>query len=180
MKEKEANQMPFGQTFRIGNFKLWRGHQRVKTISGNDEVECLFVTDLSGAWGIRIPVTYSMYGTIVEGFADSRSDDADISKKATNAVSVILSNMMYVSSVNNGFYHHAVEIVSYLYAFPDLLKEDNPNHQKFLDDVRQLTKDYLEWRKTYDEAMKAHEPTEEDDRHDDLAEEAAKVVSLGE
>ena len=185
--KEEKRVIPFTKPVRIGNFKLWRSRFRMsitpteadrervfkesggkkKAVSRSFDIEQLNVSELDGGWQIKIPATYEMFGMISQMYADG--DDARIAS--------ILGNMMYVSAVGNGFFQRAVNICSMLYANPDTLKEDNPQHKDLVDDVHNLIGRFLDWRKLYDERMKENEPTEDDDRHEEMAEKAMDVLN---
>ena len=185
--KEEKRVIPFVKPARIGNFKLWRSRFRMtitpteadrervfresggkkKAVSRSFDIEQLNVSELDGGWQIKIPATYEMFGMISQMYADG--DDARIA--------TILGNMMYVSAVGNGFFQRAVNICSMLYANPDALKEDNPQHKDLVDDVHSLIGRFLEWRKLYDERMKEMEPTEDEDRQEEIAEQAMEVLA---
>ena len=79
--------------------------------------------------------------------------------------------MMYASIVANGYFHHAINIVATIYANPNLLDENDEQHEMLMNNVKSLIKGFVEWRKEYDKRMSANEPTEDEMKNEQVAEE---------
>lgn len=184
--KKKIRVIPFVKPARIGNFKLWRSKfkmtvtpteadkERVfkesggkkKAVSKSYDIEQINVSDLDGGWQIKIPATYSMFGMINQLFAEN--EDARIA--------TILGNMMFASVIPNGYFHTAITMVSNIFSDPTMLT-DEKEFEKLKKNTDALIKAFLDWRKMYDEKMKEFEPTEEDDKHEEIAEKAMDILS---
>lgn len=125
---------------RVGNYKLWRSKRDFEQIN---------VSTLDGLWQVKISASVGMFSIIRELYASGTED---------GALEYLFNNMMYVSVVPNGYFHRAVSMISSLYLYPNLLREGDDGHDAFMDDVRSLISEYLEWRKGMDEYMASHEP----------------------
>lgn len=177
MKKKTIYRaVPFAKAARVGNFKLWRSKYVKKTSDGHVGIECVHVSDLDGAWSVRIPETYEMFGIIMSLYNDA-TDELNIvlSAQARTIIEKIVGNMMYASVIGNGYYHRALTLVTTIYANPHLLSEDE--REGLLEEVTHLKDDFLEWRKGYDALTEQMEPTEEDDHREALAEEAIDILN---
>lgn len=175
--EKLSEVFPFGQTECVGNFKLWRSRQKIKTTEGPMEIDCLNVSSLSGEWMVRIPDTYEMFGFLVELYGDYRSGDEELSRRAETYLYKVFANMMYASVVANGYYQQGIEMVAMVYANPSLLGEKGQVQDAFMEDVRRTVDNFLEWRKGYDAEVASHQPTEEEDHQESLADQAADILA---
>ena len=193
-----ATLIPFNHAERVGNFKLWRSkntlnhvptpeeREEVRQKSGGTRkattvkypVECINVSDLIGGWKISIPQTMEMFGFITTLYADWKNEEQTKEQRENSfqAMRTLLSNMLYVTSVGNGYFHHGVEIVAAIYARPTILQESDEKHDFLINDVKKTCADYQAWRAAYDAEMAKHEPTEEQLRQDEIADEAAKVL----
>lgn len=176
-QENLSEVFPFGQTERVGNFKLWRGKYKVKTADGSTEIDCVHVSDLAGSWAVRIPATYEMYGIITSTFSDYKSDDADLKRRAQGILLTVFGNMMFASVVGNGYFQRGIEMLAMIYANPSVLSKKDDVHKDFMKDVENTVKDFLEWREDYDRKVSENEPSEEDMHRDDLADQAADIIS---
>lgn len=176
MEKKIERAIPFGRAVRAGNFKLWRGRYEMKTSEGNMQIECIHVSDLDGAWSVRIPETYEMFGILMSLYNDS-TDEMNIamSAQAAGALASLLSNMMFASVVGNGYFHRGIGLIATLYANPQMLSEEE--RPDLVKEVNDLIAKFLEWRKAYDEKVRELEPTEEDDRREDIAEQAMDILN---
>lgn len=172
-KETEKKAIPFGKPVRVGNFKLWRGRFRL----GNGEIAVLYASSLDGAWMTRIPSTLEMYGWLCLSYGDMESGDTERKAHGEAVITTVLSNMLYASSIGNGFYQRALEMCATVYAHPSLVDRKSKEHKGFVKDVKALTDMFLEWRKGYDEYARTKEPTEQDDRNDGMADEAIGVIN---
>ena len=184
--KKKIREIPFVKPARVGNFKLWRSKfkmtvtpteadkERVfkesggkkKAVSKSYDIEQINVSDLDGCWQIKIPATYSMFGMINQLFAEN--EDARIA--------TILGNMMFASAIPNGYFHTAITMVANIFSDPTMLT-DEKEFEKLKKNTDALIKAFLDWRKMYDEKMKEFEPTEEDDKHEEIALEAAGILN---
>ena len=57
-----------------------------------------------------------------------------------------------------------------------VLDENDKQHEMLVNNAKALIKGFLEWRKTYDEHTAANEPTDEDIRNENMAEDVLKEV----
>lgn len=153
--------IPFVKPVRVGNYKLWR--TKVTTGKGKDktDIEQVCISDLEGLWQVKIPATFSMFAAISEMYAD---------EKMTPALSTIVANMLGVTTVTNGYFHRAVQMISTVYFNPDLLR-DKKQRKPFVKETEALVKDFLDWRKAYDERERENAPTEEDEHNEEVLEE---------
>ena len=153
--------IPFVKPVRVGNYKLWR--TKVTTGKGKDktDIEQVCISDLEGLWQVKIPATFAMFADISEMYAD---------EKMTPALSTIVSNMLGVTTVTNGYFHRAVQMISTVYFNPDLLR-DKKQRKPFVKETEALVKDFLDWRKAYDERERENAPTEEDEHNEEVLEE---------
>ena len=176
-KEIDINRhIPFGKAVRVGNFKLWRGCYVIKSAEGNSDIECIHISTVDGAWMVRIPATFEMYGMIAAMYYDWSGDDGEKKSHAEFALHTVFANIMYSSAIGNGYYQRGLELVATLYAHPTLLSKKDKQHKQLLKDVKGLVAEFLEWRKGYDAEVKANEPTEQDLHQDELAEQAMEVL----
>ena len=106
----------------------------------------------------------------------SKSEDAEERSRGEDFIRTVLSNMTYVSCICNGFYHHAIEMVTSAYATPSLL-QDTEEGKGFMLDVKGTMERFLAWRKEYEKYVSANQHTEQDLRQEDIAEEAMKILS---
>jgi hypothetical protein len=171
--EKEKNQIPFIKAVRVNNFKLWRSRYK----ANGADIDSLNISTLDGAWMVRLPSTLEMYGFLMAAYNDYVSDDVTVKSQGEAVLSIVISNILYASSIGNGYYQRALEICATLYIHPSLLSKKEKEHKAFMKDVKGLVEAYLDWRKVYDETVKAQEPTEEQMRQDEIAEEALQVLS---
>lgn len=172
-KNQENKSIPFGKAVRVGNFKLWRGRYNM---SGAN-IECLHVSNLDGSWMIRIPATWEMYGFLMSFYPDLDSEDAEKKSTSEAVFRTVLSNMMYASCVGNGYFQRALELCATLYANPVLLNKKNKEYKGVVKTVKELIEEFLEWRKAYDAEMAKHEPTEEQLKQDEIAEQAMEALN---
>ena len=170
---KDNERIPFGKAVRVHNWKLWRS--RVKY--GDATIEAVSVSTLDGAWMTRIPSTLGMFGWICMAYGDYMSDD-DVRKAQGEAVlTTVFSNMLYTSSIVNGYYQRALELCATVYANPSLLDRKTKEHKGFMNDVKGISDAFLEWRRGYDEEMRRHEPTDVQMHQDGIAEQAADILN---
>lgn len=175
-KEDAVVGIPSGRPARMGNFRLWKTLTVVGKGKSKTNVECINVSDLDGTWLVRIPQTYEMFGMLTVAYQWSQSEDMEERRRGNGFIRTAISNMFYVSSVCNGFFHHGIEMVAAAYANPTLLK-DTKEGQSFMADAKDSIERFLVWRKEYEKHVKENEPTEQDLHQEDIAEEAMEILN---
>lgn len=175
-KEDAVVGIPSGRPARMGNFRLWRTLTVVGKGKFKTNVECINVSDLDGTWLVRIPQTYEMFGMLTVAYQWSQSEDMEERRRGNGFIRTAISNMFYVSSVCNGFFHHGIEMVAAAYANPTLL-QDTKEGQSFMADAKDSIERFLVWRKEYEKHVKENEPTEQDLHQEDIAEEAMEILN---
>lgn len=198
MEEKKTENLstiPFGKPARIGNFKIWKSKFELVSDPTEDQrkkvaeeskgkkkavrqkvtIDCINVSILDGSWMVRIPQTFEQFAMLSLAYAWSLSDDKDEQVKGGDYLRTAISNMYYVSCICNGFFHHAVEMVTSAYVDPELLKE-NERNEAFLKDAKLTIERFLKWRKGYDEMVAAGEPSDRELHQDELAEQAMDIL----
>ena len=171
-KEDKKRQIPFNKAVNVGNFKLWRARF--------NDVEVVNASSLDGAWMVRIPSTIEMYGWLCMSYSDYMSDDVDAKAQGEAVLTTVLSNILYASSIGNGYYQRALELCATVYAHPSLVDRKSKEHKGFMKDVKAIVDMFLEWRKDYDERVKTLEPTEKDMHQDEIADEALEILNESE
>lgn len=175
--------IPFGKAVRVHNFKLWRGNYAIEDGKKKTPVECLYVSTIDGAWMTRIPSTIEMYGFLVVAYEDYKSDDPHRRANGEAVLTIVISNMLYASSIGNGYYQRALEICATVYAHPGLLDKKKKEHKGFMKDVKGLVDKFLEWRGIYEESLKKANPDEEALKQleqDEVAEQALEMLNKDE
>lgn len=165
-KNTEKHEIPLGKPARVGNYKLWRSGKQVGKGKNKYSIEQINVSSIDGDWQIKIPATVGMFSMIRDLYADGND----------RMLEFFFNNMMYVSIVPNGYYHKAVDMVSTVFANPDLLNEEDEQHELLVDNVKALIKGFLEWRKEYDKIVSSSEPTDEEMMNDEVADEMMSSV----
>lgn len=172
--EERITAIPFGMPARVGNFKLWRTRFGIEFMPTRDmlseedqarldkgeiklkkqksDIECINISNLDGTWMTRIPQTYEMYGMLTIAWQWYNSDKAEEKKRGEDYFSTVLSNMSYVSSISNDYYHQALMMIATAYAHPVLLS-DKKKFKDFSKEAESLIKNFLSWRKEYDKRM---------------------------
>lgn len=190
--------IPFNKAERVSNFKIWRTKSTITRVPTPEEreeikkksngtrkaksvsypIECIHISNLLGGWSISIPQSMEMFGYLTQLYADWKNEEKTKEERdgSFNALRTLLSNMLYVTSVGNGYFHHGVEIVSAIYARPTILDKKDEKHDYLINDVKRTCKEYQEWRAAYDAEMAKHEPTEEELKQDEIAEQASEVL----
>ena len=163
----EKKEIPFGKPARVGNFKIWRGRKITGRGNGKMSIDQINISSLDEEWQVKIPATYEMFAAIRGLYAQGNQEAR---------LSTIFGNMMYASIVANGYFHHAINIVATIYANPNLLDENDKQHEMLVNNAKALIKGFLEWRKRYNEQTAANEPTDEDIRNENMAEDVLKEV----
>lgn len=175
-KEDAVVGIPSGRPARMGNFRLWKTLTVVGKGKSKTNVECINVSDLDGTWLVRIPQTYEMFGMLTVAYQWSQSEDMEERRRGNGFIRTAISNMFYVSSVCNGFFHHGIEMVAAAYANHTLL-QDTKEGQSFMADAKDSIERFLVWRKEYEKHVKENEPTEQDLHQEDIAEEAMEILN---
>lgn len=175
-KEDAVVGIPFGRPARMGNFRLWKTLTVVGNGKAKTNVECINVSDLDGTWLVRIPQTYEMFGMLTVAYQWSQSEDMEERRRGNGFIRTAISNMFYVSSVCNGFFHHGIEMVAAAYANPTLL-QDTKEGQSFMADAKESIERFLVWRKEYEKRVKENEHTEQDLHQEEIAEEAMEILN---
>lgn len=197
----EVPQIPFLRAVRIGNYKLWRSKYNIGSGADKTSIDCLHVSNLDGSWMVRIPSTSSMYGCIMNGFATS---DDHIRE---SFLGMILTNMHNICNINSEALHDAFFFLQEMMTFPYLLLSEKEMVKRIEEGlkergmdkkaIKEHTAKLVDWRKQLYELVerkrarliedyerhqalqKEYERVseEEDLRHDDLAEQAAEILS---
>lgn len=175
-KEDSVVSIPFGRPARIGNFRLWKSSIVVGKGKSKTNIECINVSDLDGTWLVRIPQTYEMFSMLTVSYQWSKSEKAEERSQGVGFIRAALSNMFYVSSVCNGFFHHGIEMIAAAYANPTLL-QDTKEGKSFMEDAKDSVARFLKWREEYEKHVKEQEPTEQDLHQEEIAEEAMKILN---
>lgn len=177
MEQDKNKTIPFIKPVRVGNFKLWRSKTSIGKGKDKMDIEAINVSNLDGTWSVRIPATFEMFGMVVEAYQWYNSDNPDEKKRGEDYIFTIFSNMMYVSSVCNSFYHRGVQMVSTVYAYPDVLR-DKKKFKSLKKEAEGTIKRFLEWRKDYDKYLESLEPTEKELMQDEIAEKAMNILNV--
>lgn len=134
-KQKETDnspRIPFGKAVRVGNFKLWRSNISTGKGQRSVNVPCVHVSDLDGAWMVRIPSTSNMYGYICSQFATS---DEEIREKT---LGVAFSNMIKVCLIPSEALHDAFNFLVQMMEFPYLLLPEKEMERRMADGLRKV------------------------------------------
>lgn len=178
MKQKQESPVgiPFGKPARLGNFRVWRSKLIVGKGKTKSDIECINLSNLDGTWLVRIPQTFEMFGMLTVAYQWANSENAEERRRGDGFIRTALSNMAYVSMICNGFFHHGVEMVTAAYANPSLLN-DTEEVKNFMLDAKDTIKRFLVWREEYERHVSENEPTEQDLHQEDLAEQAADILT---
>lgn len=169
-----ASSIPFVKPARVGNFKLWRSRYTTMPKSGGVDVECINVSNVEGTWCVRIPSTYEMFAVLNALYDDFSGEDKQRSERASTALSAILSNMAFSTTIGNGFYHRALGMVATCYACPDVLEEKG-KRKELKKDVDVLVADFLEWVHLLRES-KQGVVTDDDNKREEVADQAREIL----
>lgn len=156
----EERKIPYGKPAQFGNYRIWRGKYPVGKGKGKDFIDQINVSNLDGTWQVKIPATMEMFAILTEMYADEGKQEI---------LAEYINNMAFVTITGNGYFQRAVELVAIAYANPSLLTRKDKQHKPFVKNAEALIKAFLEWRKVYDERVKLDEPTEQDDKQDEIA-----------
>lgn len=169
--EKELAKIPFGKPARIGNFKVWRSRislefmptrdmlseedqirldkGQIKLRKQKEDIEAINISNLDGTWMTRIPETFEMFIMISDAYGWYMSEEEGPKKRGEDYLSTILSNMLWVSNITNGYYHEGVFLVGAAYANPELLT-DKKKFKDFKKEAEGVVDRYIKWRKEFD------------------------------
>lgn len=156
----EPRKIPYGKPASVGNYRIWRSKYPVGKGKGKDFIDQINVGNLDGTWQVKVPATFEMYAILTELYADEGKQEI---------LAEYVNNMAFVTITGNGYFQRAVELVAIAYANPSLLTRKDKQHKAFVKNAEALIKAFLEWRKVYDERVKLDEPTEQDDKQDEIA-----------
>lgn len=156
----EPRKIPYGKPAQFGNYRIWRSKYPVGKGKGKDLIDQINVGNLDGTWQVKIPATFEMYAILTELYADEGKQEI---------LAEYVNNMAFVTITGNGYFQRAVELVAIAYANPSLLTKKDKQHKAFVKNAEALIKAFLDWRKVYDERVKLDEPTEQDDKQDEIA-----------
>lgn len=170
-----ASSIPFVKPARVGNFKLWRSRYTTMPKSGGVDVECVNVSNAEGTWCVRVPSTFEMFAVLNALYDDYSGEDKQSSERASTALSAILSNMAYSTTIGNGFYHRALGMVATCYACPDILDEKSDKYKELKENVAVLVSDFLEWVRQLME-FKEGMASNDDDRREEVADQAREIL----
>lgn len=164
--EKELAKIPFGKPARIGNFKIWRskmeltftpditekemdGKGRTVVRKQKETIECINISNLDGTWMTRIAETFEMFVMLTECYDWYMSDDEEAKQRGEDYLTTVLSNLLWVSNITNGYYHEGVFMVGMAYAHPELLT-DKKKFKDFKKEAEGVMDRYVNWRKDFD------------------------------
>lgn len=185
----EEAKIPFVKPCRVGNFKMWRSKMTLtvspseeqrrqvaeesggkkKAVAQKVDIECINISNADGSFSIRIPQTFEMFGMLTVAYQWYKSDDASKKARGQEYLSTVMSNMLYVSCVSNGYYHTGLQAVTQVYVNPDVLSNED-----FRVKVTDTIEKFKEWYKDY--ATSRAEPSAEDERKDEIAEQAMDIL----
>lgn len=185
----EDAKIPFVKPCHVGNFKIWRSKYEV-TVSPTDEqrkevrvksdgkkkatnrkvsIECINISNLDGSFAVRIPQMFEMFGMLTVAYQWYFGDDADRKARGEEYLRSVLSNLMYVSCISNGYYHTGIQALTSVYADPDKL-----NDREFIKNVGEAIDKFVAWHKDYTAGTDGG--SESEDRQDEMAEEAMSLL----
>ena len=156
----EPRKIPYGKPARVGNYRIWRSKYPVGKGKDKDFIDQINIGNLDGTWQVKVPATFEMYAILTELYADEWKQEI---------LAEYVNNMAFVTITGNGYFQRAVELVAIAYANPSLLTKKDKQHKAFVKNAEALIKAFLDWRKVYDERVKLDEPTERDDKQDEIA-----------
>lgn len=157
----EARKIPYGKPARVGNYRIWRSKYPVGKGKEKDFIDQINVGNLDGTWQVKIPATFEMYAILTELYADEGKQES---------LAEYINNIAFVTITGNGYFQRAVELVAIAYANPSLLTKKDKQHKAFVKNAEALIKAFLEWRKVYEERVRLDEPTEHDDKQEEVLE----------
>ena len=113
-----------------------------------------------------------MYALLCDMYA---SDDDEVQ----GALQYLIANMLYVSTIPNGYFSRAVGLSAAVYSSPhDFLNVKRGKAKKDLKKIfKTLIKDFCEWRKDFEKQVSSYEPSAEDMQHDEVAQEAIQILA---
>lgn len=204
MKEKDNDLLiPFSKPARIGNYKIWRSRYSVKDGKEKMDVECVNVSNLDGAWMVRIPSTSQMFGFVCDQYATVDTDTRD------KFLCMVFQNMMNICLTPSPALHDALFFLTEMMAFPYLLLSEKEMMERMKKGMKELGFDkkridehignMMDYRRQLYELVenkkklliedyerqqalqREHERVseEEDLKHDDIADEAMAVLQEG-
>lgn len=120
-------------------------------------VPCYEVSSLDGAWMTRL-----MPGSLMEAMVSASLEGGD----AGEWLELVLTNLMQVSMIPNGYYHQGIFLLTAAYYRPELISGGvfNAERRRFLKDARKLRDGFLAWWRDAEKEREALDS--EDDGHD--------------
>ena len=159
-------EIPFIKPVHIGGFKMWRSKVSIGSGDSKASVEQINFSTEDG-WHVKIPEGTETFILFKDLFGRNMLD----------AMVNYICNMYYASTVGNGYYHGALGMVARALISPELLKEGDKEHEKFVSDAKALMKGFLEWVDAARERARRNEPTDEEIRQDNIADEAMDILN---
>jgi predicted small secreted protein len=184
--EEKIQTIPFVKPARVGNFKIWRSKIELDVMPDITEeqkklieekkgkvkrqkvaIEAINISNLDGSWMIRIPETFEMFSMLTAVYDGLYSDNTDIKERSRDYLSTVFTNMMYASSITNGYYHQGLFMVGAAYTDPTLLS-DKKKFKAFKHEAEGVMTRFLAWRKEFDKVV-GRELSEDEMRQDEAA-----------
>ena len=103
-------------------------------------VPCYEVSSLDGAWMTRFMPGSQMEAIVSASLGNDESGEW---------LELVLTNLMQVSLIPNGYYHQGVLLLTAAYYRPELISGGvfNAEGRRFLKDARKLREDFLSWHR---------------------------------
>ena len=175
MEEVQKSPLPYAKVLRVGNFKVWRGKYAIAKGKDADKVDTINVCNLDQSWSVRVPQTFELYSVLMLLLSDYQSEDKKVRTFAEDKLAVIFDNLLYTGCIGNGYYHHALYLVTLAYANPKVFKRGD-DKKMFNKEVKSLVKDFLKWRQLYDAERLQNEPTDDDIEKENIADQAIEIL----
>lgn len=141
-----------------------------------DSTECVCVSELDGAWMIRVPTHFEL-GAVLEHLYLEWSSHQEGWERAGDSLRMLLFNLVYVSSIANGYYHKSIEMLTACYANPSMLEEGSKDYAGLMQDVEKVKEGFFGWRKMWDEEKaKVAAQAEAETHYDETAEKAIDAL----
>lgn len=174
------------KVWRVGNFVLRKGE--VPTL-GADEwsltdgqvaarvrsgeigtVEVLEVSSLDGAWMTRF-MPGSVMSSLLMACLEGDGEDAPLPEW----MEMVLTNIMSVSAIPNGYFHQALALLLSAYCDPSLISGGllDGKARQFRREAKKVREAFLAWRRDYDSFMLSQD---DDDDFDEKAHEVRETL----
>lgn len=132
-------------------------------------VECFEVSSLDGAWMVRVMPGSQMHVLLSQAVKSG----ADAGREW---LELVVTNLMQVSLIPNGYFHQGLLLLSAAYYAPELLKGGMFSRERraFAKDVKRVREGFLRW---YEESEREREALyTEDDSQERMRYEAEEVL----